>query len=238
MSSRKMEKFGRTSHFRDRKSKKSRSRSRSSSRVDKYRSNSPKNQKSSEYYIEKYRAIYKTKTQGTSKSGQEKKIKEKDESVIFFRKKYGGEIENLFTKHSDVFYLDKKEDKEAKGSNHLKNSEEKIKKKDHEENFKKEEKHKKIEGSRYEKKFKQEKKRKNEEKSKNERKAKNDGKLRKEEKFKNHEENNDKIRENSDPSTFFKINFYFLLQREKKRQESFGRKDGFKEKNPALSTRQ
>ena len=60
----------------------------------------------------------------------------------------------------------------------------------------------------------------------------------KKEKTKNHEENNDKIRENSDPSTFFKINFYFLLQREKKRQESFGRKDGFKEKNPALSTRQ
>ena len=202
MSSRKIEKFGRTSHYRDRKSKKSRSRSRSSSRVAKYRSKSPQKQKSSEYYIEKYRAIYKTKIPGPSKSGEEKKIKEKDESVIFFRKKYGGEIKNLFTKHSDVFYLDKKEDKESIGSKHLKNSEEKIKKKGHAESFKKEEKHKKIEFSGYEKKFKEEKKRRNKEKSKNERKTKNDGKLRKEEKIKNHEENNDKIRENPDPSTF------------------------------------
>lgn len=198
MSSRKIEKFGGSSHYRDRKSKKSRSRSRSSSRVAKYRSKSPKKQKSSEYYIEKYRAIYKTKIPGSSKSCEEKKIKEKDESVVFFRKKYGGEIKNLFTKHSDVFYLDKNKDKEAKGSRHPKHSEEKIQNKRLAESFKKEEKHKKIS----EKKSKNEKKRRNEEKSKNERKATKDGKPRKEEKSKNREENNDKIRENSDPSTF------------------------------------
>ena len=127
-------------HYRDRKPKRSRSRSRSSLKKDNYRSKSPQKQKSSEYYIEKYRAIYQTKMPGVHKQKKSvtfgKKTEDKDESVVFFRKKYGGEIKNLFTKHSDVFYLDikhnerkKLEKRDSKNFKHKKNEEnEKTKK--------------------------------------------------------------------------------------------------------------
>ena len=108
-------------HHKDRKNR-SRSRSHSYIKDKKNHSKSsisPIKHKSNEYYIEKYRALYQTNGGSLKEKHKHEKInplkkEEKDESIIFFRKKYGGEIRNLHTKHSDVFRVVKKEAKVGK----------------------------------------------------------------------------------------------------------------------------
>lgn len=123
----KQEKSAYSSHYRDRRPQRNRSRSRSRShsfrKNSKNHSKSSKDHKSSEYYIEKYRALYqgnlKNNQRPTKKDNIHQKIDEKDESVLFFREKYGGEIKNLFTKHSDVFNMESKNLQNDKNSQEI-----------------------------------------------------------------------------------------------------------------------